>query len=52
MAFGDENVRPPPGELDWALNEIEMQEPPRVAQAAVVGLDPEIPSEKETPLPP
>lgn len=28
MAFGDEDVRPPPGELDWALDETEIQEPP------------------------
>lgn len=29
MAFGCENVRPPPGELDWAPNETEIQEPAR-----------------------
>lgn len=29
MAFGYENVRPPPGELDWALGEAQIPEPPQ-----------------------
>lgn len=49
MAFGYENVRPRRGDLNWGPNETEIQEAPR---CAAVGLDPEMPWEKETPSPP
>ena len=53
MAFGYENVRPPPGELDIGRStRLKSKSLRAVARAAVVGLDPGMPFLKETPFPP
>lgn len=40
MAFGYENTRPPPGELDGALSEIKTPEPPHPGTGGCLGAGP------------